>query len=135
MCLTIKILIGHPFIPYEPFVRVEEKEDISQTKPHVTVLFDFHEEKVALCHYAKEHEVSFALLVKDEREVMLAAALGASFIVCDKALVKEAQKFADDYLFDAKILLLSKEETDIAFAAQNSIDGILFEKGIKNGNR
>ncbi len=128
------ILIGHPYIDFKPFEKIESKEDISHTASHAVVVFDFHEEKIALCHYAKENEVPFALFVKDEREVILSAALGASYIICDRELVKSAQTFADDYLFDAKILLFSDNEQDIAYAAQKSIDGILFTKGVIDGS-
>ena len=128
------ILIGHPFIDCEPFWKIEKKEDISETPSHACVVFDYHDDHVALCHYARENEISFALFVKDEREVVLAAALGADFIICDKGLVEMAQKFADDYLFDAKILLYSDDEKDITYTAKRSIDGILFEKGIENGS-
>ena len=128
------ILLGHPFIVYEPLWRVEKKEDILETPSHACVVFDYHDSHVALCHYTLENEISFALFVKDEREVVLAAALGADFIICDKGLIEMAQKFADDYLFDAKILLYSNDEKDIVYAAKRSIDGILFEKGIENGS-
>ncbi len=128
------ILLGHPFIAYEPLWRITLKADILATPSHACVVFDYHDEKVDLCHYAEENEVPFALFVKEEREVILAAALGADFIICNKGLVEMAQKFADDYLFDAKILLYSNDEKDITYAAKRSIDGILFEKGIENGS-
>ena len=128
------ILIGHPYIDFKPFEKIEKREDISQTSSHSVVVFDFCEDSVSLCHYARENEVAFALFVKEEREVILASALGASYIICDKNLVKSAQTFADDYLFDAKILLFSDSENDIEYAAQKSIDGILFKKGVSNGS-
>jgi len=128
------ILIGHPYIAFEAFEKIENKADISHTKPNATVVFDFCEECVKTCHYARENGVNFALFVRDTRDVILASSLGASYIICDKALAKRAQTFADDYLFDAKILLHSNTDDDIEYAAQNSIDGILFEKGIKDGS-
>ncbi len=128
------ILIGHPYIAFRPFEKIEKKEDITMTSSHAVVLFDFQEDTVSLCHYARENEVLFALFVKEERDVILASALGAAYIICDKTLVKIAQTFADDYLFDAKILLYTQKEEDIDYAAQNSVDGILFEEGIKDGS-
>lgn len=80
--------------------------------------------------YCAKEKVVFALHVKHIKELMLANALGASYFVVDKALAANAQKIADDYLFDGKILLLSHDESEIEFAASHGIDGILFEAGI-----
>ena len=128
------ILLGHPFIVCEPFLKIVCKEDIENTPSLGVVCFDYHDRDVSLCHYAASNEASFALFVRDEREVILASALGASFIVCEKGLVVQAQKFADDYLFDAKILLYSEKEEDIVYAAKHSVDGILFKEGVKDGS-
>lgn len=129
------ILIGHPYIPFSAFERIALKEDIASTSPQSTLLLDFHPEHVELCHYLVENKISFALVVKETKEVILSAALGADFIVCDKPLVTRAQAFADDYLFDAKILLQSENESDIDYAAEHGIDGILFPKGVKDEDR
>jgi hypothetical protein len=128
------IVIGHPYIDFQPFEKIETIKDIVACMPQTTVLFSFHHDRVSLCHYAKEQEVPFALEVADAKEVILAAALGASYIICSKAVAVKAQKFADDYLFDAKILLYSNNEEDILYAAEHSIDGILFREGVKNGS-
>ena len=124
------ILIGHPYIDFKPFEKIEKKEDIANTSSGAVVVFDFQADTVSLCQYAKNNDVLFALFVREESDVVLASALGAAYIICDKSLVKTAQTFADDYLFDAKILLESDSEEDIVYAAKNSIDGIIFKKGI-----
>jgi len=128
------ILIGHPYINFHAFEKIEKKEDISNTSSNAVVVFDFSKESVSLCHYAEKNSILFALFVKEERDVILASALGASYIICDKSLIKTAQTFADGYLFDAKILLYSTSEEDIEYAANSSIDGILFKEGIKDGS-
>jgi len=129
------ILIGHDYIDFKAFEKIDKKEDIEKTSPNSTVVFDFHHDRVSLCHYVAENSVKFAVIVKEEKEVIFASSLGASYIICDKGLATKAQKFADDYLFDAKILLRSENEEDIEYVAKNSIDGILFEKGISYGSR
>ena len=128
------ILIGHPYIAFKPFEKIEMLEDIAKSSSNATVVFDFDEKSVATCDYARENGVSFALFIKEAKEAIFASSLGASYIICDKTLAKMVQTFADDYLFDAKILLYSKTDDDIEYAAQNSIDGILFDKGIKDGS-
>ena len=62
----------------------------------------------------------------------MANALGATYFIVDKSLALHAQKIADDYLFDGKVLLLSNDDNEIEFAASHAIDGILFEAGMVN---
>lgn len=121
------LLIGHELIPSKPFYRIDTVEHIAQTPSNSTVLFHFDPALIAYCAAQK---VSFALHVKQIKELVLANALGASYFVVDKTLALHAQKIADDYLFDGKILLLSNDENDIEFAASHTIDGILFETAI-----
>jgi len=128
------ILIGHPYIDFKAFEKVENQADVKLTSANATVLFDFCEERVTLCRYLSENSVDFALVVKEEKEVIFASSLGASYIVCDKELANIAQQFADAYLFDAKILLKSNEDEDIVYAAKHNIDGVLFEKGVVDGS-
>jgi len=123
------ILIGHELISSEPFYQVASLEEIAKTPSHAVVLFDFEPTFSAYC---MEQKVSFALHVRHIKELIFANALGASYFVVDKSLALHAQKIADDYLFDGKVLLLSSDENEIEFAASHAIDGILFESGIKS---
>lgn len=123
------LLIGHELIPSEPFYRVVSTQEIAKTPPQAVVMFDFDP---TLSAYCVENNVSFALHVKHIKELILANALGASYFVVDKGLALHAQKIADDYLFDGKILLLGNDDNEIEFAASHAIDGILFEKGIRS---
>lgn len=121
------LLIGHELIPSEPFYRVVSIEEIAKTPSQAVVLFDF---EPTLSAYCVSQNVSFALHVKHIKELVLANALGATYFIVDKSLALHAQKIADDYLFDGKILLLSNDDNEIEFAASHGIDGILFEAAI-----
>ena len=123
------ILIGHKLISSEPFCHVASIEEIAKTPPHAVILFDF---EPALAAYCAEQKLVFALHVRHIKELILANALGASYFIVDKSLALHAQKIADDYLFDGKVLLLSNDENEIEFAASHAIDGILFESGINS---
>lgn len=123
------LLIGHELIPSDPFYRVDTVEQIAKTPSNATLLFHFDPVLIAYCVAQK---VSFALHVKQIKELVLANALGASYFVVDKTLALHAQKIADDYLFDGKVLLLSNDDNDIEFAASHTIDGILFETAISS---
>lgn len=122
------LIIGYPSIPYLSFYQIKSIAQIAQTPSNGLLLFDFD---IELCTYANTQNLSFALHVKNIKELVLANALGAKYFIVDKSLAINAQKVADDYLFDGKIMLLSMDESDIEFVALNAIDGIIFEESIK----
>jgi len=128
------IILGHNFIKSEPFYFVKKSEDISNTPSNSTVVFEFSEKNLELCTHCRDEDVSFAIIADVVKDVLFTNSLGASFIICDKKLVSKAQKLADEYMFDAKILLYGANETDLEWAADLGIDGILFEKGIDYGS-
>ena len=123
------LIIGYPSIPYLSFYQIKSIAQIAQTPSNGLLLFDFD---IELCTYANTKNLSFALHVKNIKELVLANALGAKYFIVDKSLAINAQKVADDYLFDGKIMLLSMDESDIEFVALNAIDGIIFEESIKS---
>ena len=127
------ILLGHEYIPHKPFHLIIKKEDIEKTPPNSTVVFEFSDANVALCHYCRENGLKFALIADKAKDVLFANALGSGFIITDKSLAEKAQKYADEYMFDAKILVYG-EEVDLEWAADLAIDGVMFEKGIDYGS-
>jgi hypothetical protein len=118
------IIIGHSDIEYEPFYKIKSKEDIKNTPSNSMICFEYD---LFLCKYAKNNNLSFAVFVKDEKEVIFTANFTASYIICEKDLAKIAQKFADDYLFDSKILALIDSEDEIVEIAKEAIDGVVFK--------
>lgn len=128
------IILGHDYLECAPFYFVKKSEDIANTPSNSVVLFEFSEENLALCHHCKENDVSFALIADSAKEALFANVLEASYILCDKVLSPKVQKLADEYMFDAKVLLYSSEEADLEWAADLGIDGIIFEKGIDYGS-
>ena len=128
------IIIGHKWVDFEPFYLIKKSEDISLTPSNSRLIFPFKEENLGLCRHCAENNLSFALICDTRQDVLFAQALGAEFIVCDKSGAVQAQKFADGYLFDAKILLYTGAESDMEWAAEHEIDGILFEEGIDYGS-
>ena len=123
------LIIGHEEVEYEPFYFIRNIDDIEVTPSNSTVIFEYSKENLEMMRYCVENSVSMALICEQAKDVLLAYANGASYIVCDKDRVELAQKFADEYMFDAKILLYSSNKDDLLWAGKKSIDGILFEEG------
>ena len=124
------LIIGHEEVEYEPFYFIRSADEIEITPPNSTVIFEYSKENLELIKFCRKNSISMALICDEIKDVLLAHANGASYIVCDKERVQMAQKFADEYMFDAKILLYSSYKDDLLWAAKKSIDGILFEEGI-----
>ena len=129
------IIIGHRWIDSTPFYSVDSIEDIKKTPPNSKVLILFSEENLDLCKYCSSNGVIFGVGVQKKKEILFASSLGASYLVSDsKKLMKKAQKLAENYLFDMKTLLLVENEKNLMWVANSGIDGILFERGVINGN-
>ena len=129
------IIIGHRWIDSTPFYSVESIDDIKQTPPNTPVLILFSENNLGLCKYCSSNGVVFGVGIRKKKEILFASSLGASYLVSDsKKLIKKAQKLAENYLFDMKILLLVENEKNLMWAANCGVDGILFERGVINGD-
>jgi hypothetical protein len=124
------LLFGHSFIQNEHFYRIADIDAIAKTPSSSLVYFSFTQENLDIISHCQLNSVRFALKVQNITEIIYASSLGASYIVVPKELAKTAQNLANNYLFDAKILVRSDEEEDIEEFALLGIDGILFGNGI-----
>jgi len=124
------IFVGHKFIKSEPFYHIEDIDTIISTPPNSTIYLDFDEKNLDIIDYANLNNIHFALHVKDITQIVYASALGAGFIVVQKELAKTAQNLANNYLFDAKILVKIEDNSEIEELAILGVDGVIFGCGI-----
>ncbi|MFK5882606.1 MAG: hypothetical protein QM482_10395 [Sulfurospirillum sp.] len=117
-------IFGHDFIENSDFFTINSIEDIKNTAPNSLILMEFDKD---IIKYAKEQNLPFGVKATSIKELVLSCASNATYILVNKEFSKTAQKIANEYMYDAKILLISKNEDDIEFCAKNGIDGILFE--------
>jgi hypothetical protein len=123
-------IFGHRFIESEKFYHVSDIEAISNTPPSSHIYVDFSEENLDIIKHLRDNEIVFALDVKNITELIYASTLGASYIVVDKNLAKDANDIANNYLFDAKILVHIKKEEQIEDMAIIGVDGVIFTNSI-----
>ncbi len=128
------LLFGHRFIQNENFYAVSESDEILNTPPNSTLYIKFEESNLDLIEYANLNAMAFVLGVESVNELIYASALGAKYILVKKDLAKTAQKIAESYLFDAKILVKIDEEKEIEEMAILGIDGVLFVNAIIKAN-
>ena len=124
------IIIGHRFIPSENFFHVINIDAIKKTPPSSCIYLEFQEENLETINHASKNNISLALSVKNITELIYASSLGASYIIVEKVLAHSAQNIANEYLFDAKILVKIEDEDEIEEFALSSVDGVIFSNAI-----
>ena len=124
------LIFGHRFIDSDSFYHVSDIDSISNTPPSSIIHITFSEDNLDIISHAMINQITTSICVKNITEIIYASNLGASFIVVRKELVQDAQKLANEYLFDAKILVLIEDEEDIEDLAQLSVDGVIFSNAI-----
>ena len=128
------IIFGHRFIESESFYHIPNIDAIQNTPPSSSIYVEFSEENLDIINHADENRIILALGVDNITEIIYASSLGASYIVVSKKLAKTAQNIANEYLFDAKILVHINEENEIEELAILGIDGVVFQEGILKVN-
>lgn len=124
------LFFGHRFIQSEKFYHLFDIDTIIQTPPSSTIYLEFDEKNLDIINYLQKNKINFAIKVKNITELMYASALGASYIHVEQKLAKTAQKIAENYLFDAKILVHVENEEAIEEMALLGVDGVIFPEAI-----
>ena len=122
------IIIGHKNIPYFPFFKINSSEDLKHTLPNSAVIFDFD---FSLAKYCQKNDITYAVRISKIKDLMFANTLGCSFAITMGEFSKTAQKLANEYMFDMKILSIIKNDTDLEEAAMKGIDGVVFEEAFE----
>ena len=117
------ILIGDNLVPYENLSFVDTIADIEYTVPNSTIVFNYDEN---LLLYCSKNNIDFAVIVNNLTQVIYCNALNSKYIICEKKLAKIAQKVAENYIFDSKILAIINDSSEIEKIALNEIDGAIY---------
>jgi len=124
------LLFGHSFIQSENFYHIIDIDAIKKTPNSSTLYITFNQENLDIINYANDNALRFALSVSNITELIYASALNAAYIVVPLTLAKSAQEIAENYLFDAKILVTIEDEDEISQMALLGIDGVIFSNAI-----
>lgn len=128
------LLIGHRFIPSSKFYHIANIEQIEHTPPSSIIYLHFATENLDIIEYLQKNSINFALDITNITELIYANALGAKFVTCNTKIAKTAQKIAEQYLFDTKVLAHISDEEEIEELALLGIDGAIFPAGIIKAN-
>ena len=124
------IIIGHPWVKSNHFYKVFSLEDIKKSNPDDIILLEPLVDSYSYAQHCKENNISFAVVVNTLDDALFANALGAKFIICEEDDALMIQPIAQEYLFDARILVLIHSEKEISKIARGHIDGVVFPEAI-----
>jgi len=124
------LFFGHRFLESSSFYHISSIDAITNTPPSSSIYLTFSEENLDIIHHLNANEITYALSVSNITELMYASSLGCDFIIVEKDLAKTAQLVAETYLFDAKILVSTAEESDIEEFALLGLDGVIFANAV-----
>ncbi len=124
------LIFGHRFIDNVNFYHISSIDAIQNTPPSSIIFVEFNEDNLDIIKHCSLNFITLAIEVKNVTEVIYASSLDASYILVDKNLAKTAQDIAQNYLFDAKILVKISTEDEIEEMALLNIDGVLFNNTI-----
>lgn len=124
------IILGHRFIPSFTFFHVPNIDAINNTPPNSPIFLEFDEENIETIEHLQKNELCFCLSIENITQLIYASSLGASYIIVQKELATSAQNIANNYLFDAKILVSIDNESEIEKLALIGVDGVIFSNAI-----
>ncbi len=124
------LIFGHSFIPSESLYHITDIDSIINTPPSSIIYIEFSQENLDIIEHANSNSIEFALDVKNITELIYASALGAKYVVLSREMAKTAQNIAENYLFDAKILVHISDNDEIEELALLGIDGVIFSNAI-----
>lgn len=122
------ILLGDKNIPFEETSYITTHEEINNTKPNSTVLFDYD---IKLMKYCEENSIEYGVIVSSIKESIYANSLDAKYIICEKNISSQLQKLATNYMFDSKVLAKIENDTQIEEVALENIDGAIYKDILK----
>ncbi|MAC82588.1 hypothetical protein [Arcobacter roscoffensis] len=122
------ILIGDKLVPFENISKINQINEIENTKSNSTLSFGYNED---LLKYTYENELNSAVKVNSIKEAIYANALNAKYILAQKSLAKQIQKVAENYMFDSKVLAIIESNEELEEIATFEIDGIIYNSIIE----
>ncbi|MCD6191141.1 MAG: hypothetical protein J7K14_06345 [Sulfurimonas sp.] len=124
------LIFGHKFIPSESLYHIIDIDSITHTPPSSTLYVKFSEENLDIIEHLNVNKIEFALDVNNITELIYASALGAKYILLSREIAKTAQNIAENYLFDAKILVHITDNDEIEELALLGVDGVILSNAI-----
>lgn len=127
------LILGHMAIDYPDFVYIRNIDDLVKTTPKDMIWFNASDDaNYDIAKHCKYEDISYCVKIYELKDAIIFSNLGAKYIIIsDKHLAEIAQKVADEYFFDSKILYVINDESSIENMAILGIDGVIFNNILK----
>lgn len=130
------IIIGHEAIKYPNFRYIESIDEIVNSQANDIVWF-FHSKDTNydIAKHCNDNDIAYAVIVESLKDTLIYANLGAKYICTkERNLAENAQRAADEYFFDSKILYIINDCGSIETMANLGIDGVIFNNILKTNS-
>ncbi len=124
------LIIGHPWIKSQKLRKVFSIEDIKNAQADEVVLLEPLVDSHTFAQYCQGNSIAYAVVTTSLDDALFANALGAKYMVCEEDMALMIQPIAQEYLFDARVLVLIHNAKEIAKIARGGIDGVIFAEAI-----
>ncbi len=116
------LIFGYPFIDHLPFYEIICFEDLDKTPSNSIAVFNYNPKLLKKC---ETNGIKTALKIETIKELLFCNALKSDFVITKKSFSDVAQKIANEYLFDTKIIQIVRDDNELEDAAQRGIDGVI----------
>ena len=124
------IIIGHPWIKCNRFLKVFSIKCIEESLPDDIVLLEPLVDSHNYAIHCQDNNIPFAVVVSTLKDAIFANSLGAKYVICEEDDALMIQPIATEYLFDTRILVLIHTEKEICKIARGKVDGVIFAEAI-----
>ena len=124
------LIIGHPWIKSQRFIKVFAIEDIQKSRAEDMILLAPLVDSHLLAIHCQKNNLSYAVVAHTLDDALFAHALGAKYIICEADVALSIQPIANEYLFDTRILVRIESEKEISKSAKGGVDGVIFADAI-----
>lgn len=120
------LILNHSVVSPLEICVVDSLQDIQDSLPSTFLIL---RGDLKIAQFCYQNGIDYASVIQNIKEALLLVNLGVKFLICeDLEMAKELQNLAENYLFDAKVLLCIKEEEEMLEIAKLGIDGVIFWK-------
>ena len=117
------LILNHELLEKLEIKKIDSIKDVENSLPKAFLIV----QDLQLAKFCFENSIAYCALVEGIKDSLFFVNLGAKYLLTkDLEFAKVLQNLAENYLFDSKILLAIKEESEIEKVAKSGIDGVIF---------
>ena len=117
------IILGDDSIDCKQIVPITNFSQLQNTSPDDIVQLNFD---IKLLKKLSTNDIGSLVVANSIYEVVYANTLKADYILVPKNITTQAQKIADNYMFDSKIIVSISTKKQLEVYATEGIDGVVF---------